>query len=151
MYKEDIISYEEQKELAIKALKQLRVDKAYINKFKNHGVVTLFEGGIGFFATAGNNHGDLEEKIKEIEKEYGCVVYAVTHEFTEFGELYDMLIISKYKQDFRYTIEELERRQPFDPIVHRVYAYVWNKDDDFCSEFGSICVKTSFEGPIRIS
>ena len=31
---------------------------------------------------------------------------------------------------------------------HIVFAYVWNKDDDYCSEFGSIGVR-SFGGGIR--
>jgi hypothetical protein len=31
---------------------------------------------------------------------------------------------------------------------HTAFAYVWNKDDDWCSEFGSITVQ-SFGGGIR--
>ena len=31
---------------------------------------------------------------------------------------------------------------------HTAFAYVWNKDDDWCSEFGSVTVQ-SFGGGIR--
>lgn len=34
---------------------------------------------------------ELHEKMKAIEKEHKCKVYAVTHEYTEFGELYDLM------------------------------------------------------------
>lgn len=32
--------------------------------------------------------------------------------------------------------------------IHIYFAYVWNKDDDWCSEFGSVTVK-SFDGGIK--
>jgi hypothetical protein len=30
-------------------------------------------------------------------------------------------------------------------------AYVWNKDDEWCSEFGSVGVRGQFGGIIRVS
>ena len=67
-------------------------------------------------------YNELEAKIKEIEEKYGCTVYAVTHEHTVFGELYDFLIVPKYKEDWKYLIHSNRNE-------HTVHAYVWNKTD----------------------
>ena len=79
--------------------------------------------------------------MKAIEKEHKCKVYAVTHEFTEFGELYDFLIVTDYPEewdDLVYTQGNCDTD----------CDYVWNKDDDWCSDFGSITVQ-SFGGGIK--
>ena len=79
--------------------------------------------------------------MKEIEEKHNCTVYAITHEYTEFGELWDFLFISDYPQDWRNAFYSEGNR-------HMVIAYVWNKDDEWCSEFGTITVQ-SFGGGIR--
>ena len=43
---------------------------------------------------------ELHEKMKAIEEKHKCKVYAVTHEYTEFGELYDFLIVTDYELFF---------------------------------------------------
>ena len=82
-----------------------------------------------------------EDKIKEIETQNNCTVYAVTHEFTSFGECYDFLIVTDYKEDWEYLLTKAE--QGF-----YATAYVWNKSDEYCSEFGDISV-VSFGGGIK--
>ena len=84
---------------------------------------------------------ELYAKMKEIEKRYNCLVYAITHEFADFGECYDFLIVTEYKEEWPELVESNGR-------MHSAFAYVWNKTDDWCSEFGSVTVQ-SFGGGIR--
>ena len=79
--------------------------------------------------------------MREIENKYNCVVYAITHEFMEFGELYDFLLVTPYEEEWDDMVYSIGSR-------HTAFAYVWNKEADFCSEFGSIVVH-SFGGGIR--
>jgi hypothetical protein len=125
-----------QKQQAIKQMEVLDIYKPYIKAFKDKGVITLFENYGGFYI----DEPELLAKIKEFEQEYDAIVYAVTHEFTEFGELYDFLYVSKYEEEWEMMFEELK--------LGYACAYVWNKTDDWCSEFGSIAVR-SFGGGIK--
>ena len=125
-----------QKQQAIKQMEVLDIYKPYIKAFKDKGVITLFENYGGFYI----EESELLTKIKEFEQEYDAVVYAVTHELTTFGELYDFLYVSKYEEEWEMMFEELR--------LGYANAYVWNKSDDWCSEFGSIAVR-SFGGGIK--
>lgn len=125
-----------QKQYAIKAMQTLDIYKPYINGFANKGQVCFFERFGGYWV---DQEPEVEAKMKEIEQEYGCIVYAITHEFMPFGECWSFLIMSKYEEEWEMTLRELEDGYAF--------AYVWNKDDDLCSEFGTIVVK-SFGGGI---
>jgi hypothetical protein len=79
--------------------------------------------------------------MKAIENKYKCVVYAITHEVTEFGECYSFLLVTDRKSEWKTLVESFGNK-------HTAFAYVWNKDDEWCSEFGSITVQ-SFGGGIR--
>ena len=68
-------------------------------------------------------------------------IYAVTHEYTDFGECYDFLYISDYEEEWDELLYKQGR-------TFYACAYVWNKTDDFCSEFGTIGV-CSFGGGIK--
>ena len=82
--------------------------------------------------------------MRELVKEYNCMVYAITHEFTDIGELYDFLIVPNYPEEWNELIYAQSGNQ------YIVYAYVWNKSDDWCSEFGSIGIQASVGGIRRI-
>lgn len=134
-----MLTREEMHELGVKALETLKIYKPYVTAFKKNGTVTLFENFGGFWATPENGEEELYEKIKAFEEESGHLVYAVTHELTEFGELYNFLFISKYEEDnTNDTFEDLKDGYAF--------AYVWNKDNDDCSEYGSIGIESRFGG-----
>ena len=129
---------EQRKEQAVKAMKMLDIYEPYIKGFKEKDQVCLFEGYGGYWI---DQEPELYARVQEFEKNYNCTVYAVTHEYFEFGECYDFLIVTDYEEEWEDLVYEGMR----DFIV---YAYVWNKDDDYCSEFGSIGIK-SFGGGIR--
>ena len=133
------ITLEEKKLKAIELMTKLDIYKPYIKGFKEENEVCYFEGFAGFWAF---QEPELVKKIKEIEEKHNCLVYAVTHEFTEFGECYDLLIVSDYKEEWDYELEKIS------PNTYSAFAYVWNKDDEWCSEFGSIGIQ-SFGGGIK--
>lgn len=130
-----------QKEVAISAMKSLDIYKPYIKKFEKDGTVTLFERFGGYYIEE-YNEPELLKKIREFEAEYGSIVYAVTHTFTQFGELYEFLCISKYEAEWEDTLEDIKENYAF--------SYVWNKTDDYCSEFGTITVKSFGGGIARV-
>ena len=130
-----------QKEVALSAMKALNIYKPYIKKFEKDGTVTLFERFGGYYITE-DQEPELLHKIREFETEHGSIVYAVTHEFFEFGECYTFLIISKYEDEWEMTLNSIQQGY--------VFAYVWNKDDEYCSEFGDVVVKSFGGGIARV-
>lgn len=130
-----------QKEVAISAMKSLDIYKPYIKKFEKDGTVTLFEGFGGYYIDE-YQEPELLKKIRAFEEETGSLVYAVTHNIFEFGECYSFLIISKYEEEWSMTLEEVKDGYAF--------SYVWNKTDDYCSEFGTIALKSFGGGIARI-
>ena len=129
---------QKQKTKAIELMKQLNIYKPYIDSFEKDDQVCFFEQFGGFWVY---QEPEIETKMKELEKEYDCRVYAITHEFTQFGECYSFLIVTAYE-------EEWDRSVVSEKNNHYAFAYVWNKDDDWCSEFGTVVVK-SFGGGIK--
>ena len=132
------ITNEIKKQKAIELMNKLNIYKPYIRGFEKDNKVCFFENFGGFWTY---QEPELMAKIKEIEKTYNILVYAVTHEYLEFGECYDFLYIPDYKNEWKYALI------PQKDIFY-AYAYVWNKTDDFCSEFGTIGIR-SFGGGIK--
>lgn len=134
---------EQQITRAITLLEAMGIYKPYVDAFKKNGTITTFENYGGFWTTEENGaEKDLLNKIKEIEAKHDCVVYAVTHEIVEFGELYDLLIVQKQENEWDYSFYDNGNKQ------YTAFAYVYNKSIPEFSEFGDIMVQ-SFGGGIR--
>lgn len=133
------ISREKKKQKAVELLKALDIYKPYIQGFKQSDKVCFYENYGGYWAY---QEPELIKKIKEFEEECDCLVYAVTHEYLEFGECYDFLFVSDYEDEWEYALENLSEGK------YITCAYVWNKDVEYCSEFGSIVIR-SFGGGIK--
>ena len=132
------ITIENKKQKAIELMQKLDIYKPYIKGFKEKTDVCFFECFGGYWAY---QEPELMAKIKEFEEQYNVLVYAVTHEYTDFGECYDFLYISDYEEEWDEMLYKQGR-------TFYAYAYVWNKTDDCCSEFGTIGV-CSFGGGIK--
>lgn len=132
-------SKQERKQQALEMMKELDIYEPYIEGFKKADDICYFENYAGFWAWQDD---ELKNKIKEIEKNHNCTVYTITHEYTEFGECYDFLIITDYKEEWTDLVTEVKNNE------HYAFAYVWNKTDNDCSEFGTIGVK-NFGGGIK--
>ena len=134
---------EQQTQVAIKLMETMDLYKPYIKAFKEKGIITLYEDYAGFYIE--ETEQELLDNIKEFEKEHDCLVYAVTHEYTQFGECYDYLIVPKYEEEWNDLISYSKQTK------HVVFAYVVNKDDPWCSEFGDITVNQFGGGLVRVA
>ena len=132
---------EQRKQIAVKYLNQLGIYKPYIKDFVKQDNVCFYENFGGYWAWQDE---ELSKKIKEIESEYNCTVYAVTHEYTDFGELYDLLIVTDYPEEWEQSLYSNGK-------AFYAFAYVWNKSDNWCSEFGTIGVNSLGGGIRRIA
>ena len=130
---------QEKKDKAIELMKALNIYKPYIQGFKEENKVCLFEMFGGYWVY---QEPEIEKKMKQIERWYKCKVHAITHEITNIGELWNFLIVTNYPEEWDELVCDYGNRR------YIAFAYVWNKDDELCSEFGSIGVQ-SFGGGIR--
>ena len=132
------MKHEERKIKAIELLNKLDIYKPYIKGFEEKDQVCFFERFGGYWV---EQEPEIYNKMKEIEKRFNCTVYAITHEYTEFGECYSFLLVTNYKSEWKNLVVT-------ENGTHYAFAYVWNKDDDWCSELGTVGVK-SFGGGIK--
>lgn len=122
---------ENQKKIAIKYLKKLKVKGKVIEDFEENENVYILNGT--YFENL-KRDDILYTIIKEIKKE-GSLVYGVVFANTYLGCMINFLTVSPYPEDWHLTVKELRPRR------YRVYAYVWNTDAPELSEFGSIIVE----------
>ena len=130
----------QQKEIAIKCLEILNIYDPYIVKFASKkGLPSFFEHYAGFYV---DQEPVIYEKVKEVEEEYNVLVYALTHEITDFGETWSMLCVPSDCD----TVEDCLGK--FNQNEYYAFSYVWNKSNPIFSEFGDIVVK-SFGGGLK--
>lgn len=128
---------QKQKQEAIERMKLLKLCPNIIKEFEKENIVNLSEhGGILYWLDS-----DQQAIVDSFEAEHDALVYHVIHSFTEFGELYSLLYVSKYEEEWETDREDLKDGYAL--------VYVKNVDDDMCSEFGSICIKPQFGGLVR--
>lgn len=130
----------QQKEIAIKCMEKLDIYKPYINKFKSKaGIPCFFENFAGFYV---DQEPVIYEKVKEVESEYDCLVYAITHEVTDLGETWSMLCVPQSCEGIEDVLGSFNLREYY------AFSYVWNKTNPIFSEFGDIVIK-SFGGGVK--
>ena len=133
------ITREMKKEEAIKRMKKLNIIDDAVRQFKNEDIVMVSEppfGGLYWL-------NDEEKKmVRKFEEENDALVYIVVRAFTNFGKMDSLLYVSDYEEEW-----EMENADIKDGYT---FVYVWNKTDDYCSEFGGIAVKERFGGLVRI-
>ncbi len=132
---------EARKQKATELLKELDICKPYIEGFVNENKVCFFEQYAGYWV---DQEPEVEKKMKELEKRYNCTVYAITHEYLEFGECYSFLLVTDYKCEWKTLVESMGNNRFY------AFSYVWNKDYEYDSEFGSIGVKAWGGGICRV-
>jgi hypothetical protein len=133
------VSMETKKAEAIKRMKALDLYKPYINLFEKADEIFMSEMTGGVYEFSENT--ELVAKVKEFETENNALVYHVIHTSTQFGELYNFLYISDHQEEWEMDNEYISGGYAL--------AYVWNKTDEWCSEFGSIGVRGKFGGIVR--
>ena len=99
-------------------LYKLDIYEPYIQDFINDNQVCFFERYGGYWVF---QEPDVYKKMLEIEKDLNCTVYAITHEFTSFGECYSFLYVSRYKNEWPYSLVT-ENGVHYATAYHRCYA-----------------------------
>ena len=134
-----MVTREVMKKEALNRMRKLNLISDCINAFKKDETVwssqvmgTLFELS-----------KEQQEWIDVFEKAYGGLVYHVIITPTEFGMCFNMLYVSKHMDEWEMDNKDLDILCPC--------VYVKNLDDEFCSEFGSIQVRSINGGLIRIT
>ena len=131
---------EERKIKAIELLKELDIYEPYIEGFEQENNVCFFERFGGYWVY---QEPEILKKMKEIEEEFNCTVYAITHEYTEFGECYSFMLVTRYKYEWDNLLFK-------DGSTFYAFSYVWNKTNEDFSEFGTIGVKSFGGGITRV-
>lgn len=123
------LSREEMKKQAIECLHSLEIKKSYIKEFTEENKIYLFENCGGAVVEP-----DVKQKIEEIEQKTGCLVYAVE----KSGQLYSFLLVSEYPEDAQYSV--MKWGTFADNNLYKAYAYVWDRVEEFLSEFGMVAL-----------
>ena len=123
---------------AIKRMKLLKLDNSCIEAFTK-GKVWESEG-IGALYEVNDEEQFIIDKFEAHHE--GCLVYHMIHNVYEFGECYSILYVSGDKEEWEDDKANIKEGY--------VFAYVENVDDLWCSEFGSIAVKPSIGGLVRL-
>lgn len=125
---------------AVQRMKNLGLMRESIQAFKKKNEIWLSEMTGGLYEISSDK--ELNEIIRNIEQEYNLLVYHVIHTYTNFGELYNLLYVSDYMEEWEMDNEDISDGY--------VMAYVHNKSCEWCSEFGTISVRPTFGGLVRI-
>ena len=122
---------------ALQRMEMLQLSKQCISAFKQ-GKVWESEGYGALYEV-----DDEEQKIiNDFEKENNALVYHMIHDRFEFGECYSILYVSQYKSEWSDDRNDIKEGYAL--------VYVKNVTDDICSEFGSIAIRPSFGGLVRL-
>lgn len=133
----------EQKEIAVRCLEALDIYKPYIRKFKSKaGIPCFFENFAGFYV---DQEPEIYNKMKELEEEHGCLVYALVHDINSIGEFWSMLCVPRECEGVDDIIGSFNNSNRNDRWA---FTYTWNRTNPMFSEFGDIAVR-SFGGGIK--
>ena len=124
---------QEKKYIAVQYMKRLGMQKDRIDDFIKSNKIYCYDG---FEGAVIEPDSELGKKVKSIEDDKHCLVYAVTHDYMIFGECYSLLLVSPYEEDWNYSL------LAEDNSIFRVNAYVWNSTVEEHSEMGYVIIKT---------
>lgn len=136
-----------QKDEAIKRMIKLKLIDNAIEEFRKDGIIEYSEpvyiSGYKFGALYWvHNEPEWLAKVKEFEEKNNSLVYHVIHSHTQFGELLNLLYVSDDEEEWEMDNEDIEDGY--------AVAYVINLDAPDCSEFGSIAIRESGGGLLRV-
>ena len=107
---------EETRAEAVKRLEALKVHKNVLNEFKGEEKLNKSEHmGILYWL-------DDEEQamVNEFEKKHEAVVYHVIHQFTNIGDLYNLLYVKQDNSEWELDREDLEEGQALAYVINNL-------------------------------
>lgn len=139
-----------QKQEALTRMEMLGLDEVVIRDFARTGRLYYSERtpycGVLFWL---DQAPEWMAMVQEFEENHDALVYHVTHEVTEFGDMLSLLYVSAHEDEWDMDYDDIDRIK----VTHVAYpiAYVINLTDPDLSEFGSIGVQQKGGGLIRIA
>lgn len=123
---------------ALKRMDILNLHPNVIKEFKEQGVLNYSYSVLGFLYWLTE---ETQARVNAFEKETGYLVYHVIEDETSIGRLITFLYVSADSDEWEQDKQDL--REGF------ALAYVVNADDELCSEFGSVGLKSVNGGVAR--
>lgn len=132
------VSTQQMKEEALKRMNILNLHPNVIKEFREQGVLNYSYSVLGFlyWLTEG-----VQARVDAFEKETGCLVYHVIEDETGIGRLITFLYVSTNPDEWEQDKNDLREGLAI--------AYVVNTDNELCSEFGSVGLKSINGGVVR--
>ena len=126
-----MVDIKEKKAEAIRRMKLIKILPNVIEEFEKDNVVNYseFEGVLYWLS----NKPEWEEFVKAFEEKHNALVYHAELSYMEFGTCLSLFFVGNYKEEWERDYNDLKDGYAF--------VYVWNMDDNFCSEFGTIGFK----------
>lgn len=123
---------------ALKRMDILNLHPNVIKEFKEQGVLNYSYSVLGFLYWLTE---ETQARVNAFEKETGYLVYHVIEDETSIGRLITFLYVSTDSDEWEQDKQDL--REGF------ALTFVVNANDELCSEFGSVGLKSVNGGVVR--
>lgn len=123
---------------ALERMDILNLHPNVVKEFKEQGVLNYSYSVLGFLYWLTE---ETQARVNAFEKETGYLVYHVIEDETSIGRLITFLYVSDDSGEWEQDKQDL--REGF------ALAFVVNADDELCSEFGSVGLKSINGGVVR--
>ena len=127
------------KEEAIKRMKILRLHQNVLDDFNNENKLNKSDSLLGALYWLDEKEVEM---VKEFELKHNSIVYHVIHSFSNLGETYELLFVTKEKEEWNAEKVDLKNGFAFVQIV------VVNYNPD--SEMGYIGIENRNGGLVRV-
>ena len=132
------ITREEMVKEALDRMKLLRLHQNAVREFRDEGKLNLS----GVYGALYWLNDEQKKLVRDWEEKTGNLVYHVIHNRMEFGEMLNLLYISRNPEEWTKDRTDIQNEEAL--------VYVINLDDDICSEYGYIGIRPMFGGVIRV-
>ena len=142
----ELMKQEAEKRLNYLVSKGLHEDvlKMFQNNRLYYSDCLIYDMPILYTFEKGNNvDPEWLRMVKEVEEKYGICVYHITHCYTTFGELLNLIYVTSNEEEWNDDWSDLFQSCPF--------SYVINLSEPSFSEFGSIGIEVVNGGIVRVA
>lgn len=127
----------------LKRLNELEVLKEVKENYKEGRIAVSERINKVFNAVLRDTTEEEKKIIEDYEKRSGNKVYHAIKSYTEFGEILDLIIVSKYEEEWEYEFDEENGN-------YYVMSMAMNLTHEDFSEMGTIVVRKAMGGLERI-
>lgn len=145
----DTFDYQEQASMAVLKMEQLGICRECINEYMDNDkiLMSVYANKV-LNAILQEPDEKLMKRVKDWEKRTGNIVYHLQKSNTEFGEMISYLFISHNSDDWEDDVVKTKDNKGDE--YFNVFAYVENESHPEWSEYGSIGLKPSMGGIVRV-